>query len=667
MALRQTKKNKEFADKALNNLQRVGSDMAEYMQNAEDAMKAYSRAPYGNEVEGRSAFVTSDVADTIEWLLPTLMKLFTGGTEVASAIPQGPEDEDGAKAMTRKINFDFMQQQNGYIILHDWIKSALMNKYSGIKYWWERGTDKIRAEWSDLSEVEAEGMRNDPTVLIDETLLSEDGSYTLKGYELRPYSRPRSEVIPTEELLFDLKGKENLQECEFVAHKKRVHKNRLKSKYRLTDDDLQAQKGRWETYDTLKDERYRDLNGLNFVTESEDCDFYYIYECYMNDYDKHGVAVPMKVTIFGDMAIDVVENSYGKPPFAGLTAIRMPFRAAGMSVYDMVEDLQKLRTALTRAIMDNIYYQNNAINVVNPYRLNMDDVITRREPGASWRTLHDIDPSSAIMPVQPNPLADQTMGMLGTIDEMRAIRTGVSIQQGAGMDSGMLQNAKSNAVSQVLTEAKQRVELIARTFAETGIKELFQAYTDMNVRWADDEINIRFDKGWETIRKSDLSGLYDVEIESGVGTGQKEMKIQQINTTLQSMVPFLQFGYGDVITGENLYNSITTMYELMGWKNPDKFATNPGQTSPQQQQQEQQVQQQMQQAQQQIQELQQQLQDKQTEFQLEAEKLRIAEEDNKMGHALDEKQMELKYDVDGAKVVLEASKPQGGNNNEGGN
>jgi hypothetical protein len=316
-----------------------------------------------------------------------------------------------------------------------------------------------------------------------------------------------------------------------------------------------------------------------------------------------------------------------------------------------------------RAIMDNIYYQNNAIQVVNPYRLNMDDVISRREPGATWRTLHDIDPNSAIAPVQSNPLAPHTMQMLDVTNNMAEKRTGVSVQQGQGLDQGMLANAKSNAVSQVLTEAKQRIELIARTFAETGIKELFQAYVDMNVRWADDEINVRFDNNWETIKKSDLSGMYDIEIESGVGTGQKEQKIQQINSMLQTLVPFLQFGYGDVISPENLYNSVTTMYELMGWKNPDRFATNPGKVSPEAQQKEQQQQQQVEQLMQeleknqgQLEEMSKMLQDKEVEHQLDAEKLRIQEEDNMMGHKLDEKQMELKYDIDEIKVIASLDK-----------
>jgi hypothetical protein len=657
MAIRQTKKNKEFVDKALLHLQRVGNDMDDFMTNAEDSIKAYNREPYGTEVNGRSSFVTSDVADTIEWILPTLMQLFTGGTEVASAQPQGPEDEESAKAMTKKINFDFMQQQNGYIVLHDWLKSALMNKYSGVKYWWEEGVEKVRAEWDGLEPQEAEAMKNDPEVAVTETFLDADtGLINLKGYDLRKYSRPRSMVVPTEELLFDLYGKDNLEECDFVAHKKRIHKNKLKSKYKLTDKDIGDQKGTFETYEILQDIRLKDLGGGAFVSDKGDDDFYYIYECYMNDYDKQGIKIPMKVVVFGEKAIEVEENTYGKPPFAGLTAIRMPFRAAGLSVFDLVGDIQKIRTSLMRAIMDNIYYQNNGINVVNPYRINMDDVLNRKEPGATWRTLHDIDPQSGITPVMSNPLAPHTMQMLDTVDQMGAKRTGVSVQQGNGLDGGMLANAKSNAVSQVLTEAKSRIELIARTFAETGVKELFTAYSQMNVRWGDDEINVRFDEKWETIRKADLDGLYDIEIESGVGTGQKEMKVQQINTMLQSLAPFLQLGYTDVISKENLYNSVTTMYDLMGWKNPDKFATNPGKVSPQQEQEQQQMQQQMQQMEQELQRLQKELEDKQTEYQLDAEKLRISEEDNQMGHSIDEKALQLKYKVDTDKIELETVK-----------
>ena len=657
MAIRQTKKNQEFVDKVLNNLRRVGNDMQEFMNNAEDSMKAYHREPYGNEVAGRSKFVTSDVADTIEWILPTLMQLFTGGTEVATVLPQGPEDEEGAKAMTKKVNFDFMQQQNGYIVLHDWLKAALMYKYSAVKFWWEEGIEKVRAEWEGLTEEQIAGMREDPEVMIDEVdYVEATDTYDAKGYDLRRYSRPRSAVVPTEELIFNLKGKENLQECDFVAHKKKVHKNVLKSKYRLSDSEIGDQVAQFETYEVLEDTRFKDLGGGAFVCDETDDDFYFVYECYVNDYDKNGVKIPMKITVFGDRAIEVTENTYGKPPFAGLTTIRMPYRVAGMSMYDLIGDIQRLRTSLMRAIMDNIYYQNNGINVVNPYRINMDDVLSRREPGATWRTLHDIDPQSGIMPVESNPLAPHTLQMLETVDTMSSKRSGMSVQQGAGMDNGMLANAKSNAVSQVFTEMKARIELIARTFAETGVAELFQAYVDMNLRWGDDEINVRYDNQWETIRKVDLDGLYDVEVESGVGTGQKEMKIQQINTMLQSLAPFLQLGYTDVISKENLYHSVTTMYELMGWKNPDKFATNPGAISPQQEQEQMQIQQAMQQAQQQIEQLTKQLEDKQMELQLEAEKLRIAEEDNKMGHAIDEKQINLKYKVDSEKVELETVK-----------
>ena len=42
----------------------------------EKAIEYYYGLPFGNEVEGRSQFVDSTVADTIEWIKPSLMRIF---------------------------------------------------------------------------------------------------------------------------------------------------------------------------------------------------------------------------------------------------------------------------------------------------------------------------------------------------------------------------------------------------------------------------------------------------------------------------------------------------------------------------------------------------------------------------------------------------------------
>jgi hypothetical protein len=646
MAIRQTKRTNALKEKALRRLETVTQNMDEFIQNSSDSLDAYMREPYGDEVKGRSQFVTSDYADTVEWIMPSLMRLFTGSNEIVTVNPAGPEDEIPAKLMTQKIHHDFMKVQKGYIQLHDGIKSALMNKYSTFKYWWEIGVDKVATSWNEVTLEELEALSVDTTVEIKDRSENEDGTYDVMGYELRPYSRPKSAVMPPEEVMFDLSARESIQDSEFVAHKKRMHVTTLKKKFKLTDKDLGDERTQFDDHSYLKDTRFEDLGGSDFLYDENDEDFHYIYECYLDEYDDNGVPNPVIVTIYGNKVIKIEDNTYEKPPFAGLTAIRLPHRAAGLSIYDLVGELQKLRTALFRAVMDNIYYQNNGINVINPYRISQDDVINRKEPGATWRTLHDIDPSSAIMPVPTTPVAPQTLQMMDVTGQMRSEMTGVTMRPDEqGMGSQTL-NKTSTGISQIMTAAKERIELIARTLAETGITELFQGYVDMNVKFFDQATNIRVNEGWQQINPGDLNGTFDLEIEAGSGAGAKEVKINQITNMLQ-MVPGIQQQNPGVITGTNLYNMISQMYDLMGYKNTDQFVSDPGQMD-------QQMQQIHQQYEQQIQQLSQQLEQLQAEYLKlygDNEKKMADVQTDRMQLDLKAQELELKYGTENIKIA----------------
>jgi hypothetical protein len=452
------------------------------------------------------------------------------------------------------------------------------------------------------------------------------------------------ELLPPEEVVFEIRSKIDLAHAEFVGHKKKVHKNYLKSKYGVSEKDLQSVSAEFMDDENLTETRFEDVGGINFITDDVDSDFYYIYECYINDYDEEGEPIPKKVVVFGDKELKVEDNDYGRPNFCCLSSIRLPHRAAGMSISDMVTDLQKLRTALVRAVMDNIYYQNNGINVVNPFRINMDDVVGRREPGASWRTLDDIDPQSAIMPVPQSPLAPHTMQMMDYTEQMREKRTGVSMTQ-QGLDPNTLNNNASGAVSAAMNAANQRIELIARVFAETGVRDLFQQYVEMNKNYLSKTVAVKVDDEWAEISPNDIQGKFDVLVDVGVGTAAKEVQLTQLITLIQTAYPqAMELG---VVTGENYYNTLTEIYSLMGYKNTMKFASNP--------QQDMKMQQIHQQYQQQIDQLKQVVQAQHVELQktdldkeIDQQKLEL----ERINLMLKEKQMELKYKVDVAKNII---------------
>ena len=639
-------KKKALKEKALSYLGTCATENDELVQSHIDGLSAYMQDEIGNEVEGRSQVVMSDVADTIEWVMPSLMKIFYGGHKVLNLEPVEIEDEAKAPIMEEKVNFDMQKGINGYLLLHDWFKDALLGKYSVVKYWWETGEKKKHLEYSGITPQELEALYAGGDLEITEAIENEDDPMLIdvKCTKIIDISKPMAVVVPPEEMIVDVRSGSELSKSDFVAHKKRVHKNHLK-KYGLKPKDITSTREDFENGLALKDQRFEDLGGSDFIHENKESDFVYIYECYLNDYDSEGDPIPMKVVVFGDRVIEVEENNYGKPPFCGLTTIRIPHRFAGRSLAELVFELQKLKTALIRSILDNLYYQNNGVTVVNPYRINMDDVIDRNEPGAKWRTLYDTDPKSAFAPVPVSPMAPQAFNLLEVVDQIKEKRTGIT-SYNQGLDSKSL-NKTATGISQIMGASQQRMELIARTFAETGVRELFQAFVDMNLDFFDREQAVKVGKEWATINPQDIDGTFDVIIEVGVGTGAQEIKINQLTNMLQMSQPMLESG---VVNPKDLQALLKEIYLLMGHKNTEKFVSGeeqqksiPPEAMQQAQQAVQQLQDQLKQAGQEIEKLKEGNQLKATELKLKDKKIVLDNDIDKRKLDLDEKEMILKF------------------------
>lgn len=577
----------ELKDRALELLARYRNDMATLQEDRRKALAAYMCEPQGDEVDGRSQVVMSDVADTIEWIMPPLMKIFFGGREVVECLPRGKDDDTAAKLMTDKVNFDMQRNIDGFTMFHDWFKSALLERVGAVKYGWDRSTKKRRVEYSGLTEQEYFALVQSPdfeadSKTIEEYVISESQTepdpmtgelveivpaikeYALKGWKVTRQSKPTAEALPSEELIFDVTAK-TLADSELVAHRKRVHKNYLK-RYKVTDESYSDTIA---MFDSLHHERFKELGGTAYIKDADD-DFVYIYECYLNDYSDDGEPVSQKLLLFGDQVLEHEENSYGRAPICTLTPIRMAHRLVGRSFFDLIGDLQKLRTALVRYILDNIYYQNNGRTVVNPHRLDIDDLFDANMPGGVVRTLYDVDPSSCLYPMPVNPLPPQAYNMLENVEEWKENRTGVT-KYNQGMDSKSL-NKTATGISQVMSAAQQRVELIARLFAETGVKDFFEQLVQMNIDYLDMETNIKLDDEWTTIDPRAISGEFDVIIDVGIGAGTKEVQINQLINMINVSMPLAQMG---VVGADNFYQITKNIWELMGYKNAQKFVTDP--------------------------------------------------------------------------------------------
>jgi len=204
-----------------------------------DAMDRYYGKKYGNEQEGRSQIVTRDVADVIEWIMPSLMKIFTSGDKVVQFEPQGPEDVAMAKQSTDYVNYVIMRQNPGFSIIYQWFKDALLQKNGIVKHYWDDSSEVLREKYKNLTEDEFMALLMDDNVEVkqhtqnggeeeDEMMSLEPQQITHDVVVNRTYEdgQVRIEAIPPEEFLIDKYAK-TIDTARFVAHRVKKTKSEL--------------------------------------------------------------------------------------------------------------------------------------------------------------------------------------------------------------------------------------------------------------------------------------------------------------------------------------------------------------------------------------------------------------------------------------------------------
>jgi hypothetical protein len=226
--------------------------------------------------------------------------------------------------------------------------------------------------------------------------------------------------------------------------------------------------------------------------------------------------------------------------------------------------------------LDNIYYQNNSRNIVNPYRVNVDDLIQNQFPGGIVRLTQDVEPFQAMRPMEINPLPPHMFALMEQSLGWMENKTGVT-RYNQGLDAESL-NKTATGISQVMAASQQRIELIARCFAETGVKDLFHNLAEMNINFLDIPTAVRINNAWRTIDPAEIDVDFRVIIDVGIGTGTKDMLIQQMIQIINMTAPMMQIG---VVTPENVYNQMRTLMETMGYKNVDAYITKPQPQMPQ--------------------------------------------------------------------------------------
>ena len=196
----------------------IGFIESETTDERKRSLEYYQRHQYGNEVEGRSQIVTSEVAEAVDGSLPQLMRIFTQTKDFVKFIPRKPEDEMGANQATDFANW-VIEQNNGVILFHNWFKDALLQKVGVVKAFWDTQESVNEEEYNNLTDDELlmllqdEKMEITEQETIEESILDELGQeVSIKKHDVKVKKREETgqiviQNVPPEEFLISKKAK----------------------------------------------------------------------------------------------------------------------------------------------------------------------------------------------------------------------------------------------------------------------------------------------------------------------------------------------------------------------------------------------------------------------------------------------------------------------------
>jgi len=570
---------------------------SEYGTDRITAMNYYLGEDFGNEQEGRSQVVTTEVADTIEFIMPSLMRTFTQTDEFVKFMPRQPEDVEGAKQATSYANYVLNCQNNGFVILHNFFKDALLQKLGVVKVYYDETEEAQEEEYTGLSDDELTLLLQDPNVEIVSQNTEEYGEEGVDemGMPMSDYSVSHDVVIkrmsyggmikvdniPPEEFLVS-KRAASIEDADFVAHRTTMKVGDLiQMGY---DRELVEKYAGYTELDTSSEvqNRFEDVESSD-ATDSSDMSMrdVLVVESYIkSDYDGDGVAELRRVVTLGS-GFEIVENeTFDHVPFACLSPILMPHRLVGRSIAELIMDLQLIKSTVLRQLLDNIYLTNNARVAAVEGQVNLDDLLNSRAGG-----IVRMRQANAVQVLQPPMVGQNAFSLLQYLDEIREQRTGLS-KASMGLDADALQSTTATAVAAQMSAAQGKIEMIARVFAETGVKQLFRLVLTLCLHHGKKEQMIRLNNKFVPIDPSNWKHEYDLSVNVGLGSGQTNEKMAFLAQMAQKQEQILlQLGAENPLVDLQQYrNTLAELASMAGFKDASRFFKNPEDTPPQPQQ-----------------------------------------------------------------------------------
>ena len=552
----------------------------------------YLEAYLGNKtgdfaaIPNQSSVVSTDIADVVESDMPSLIRVFQGSGNILSftANTDNEIEIQEADEKTKYINWIVHNQPDSFRVIHNWIKDAEIQKNGVVKYFIE--------EQKDVEVVEYEGVDSDELSAIRDSLIGssvdrikvdiaeqeEDEETQTFNIKFRVTTEKKKVCIiniPPESFLIT-RSANSIEDAEMVGD--RVRKTRSELMADGFDKDLISR------LPTVSDRSVQDSN-INAVRNQDQggsatsstisewaSEYVEISDLYIKiDFDGDGIAERRHIMISGN---EILINEYfNHIPYASLSATIMPHKAIGRSRAEITYQTQLQKTALIRGMNDNIYMVNNPRHIVHG-DVDLDDMLTVRVNGIV-RLDEDsqILPQQAVFPMQVPYVGDRTLQVIQYSDQARAQTSGTLLaSQGLSADTLMDETAtRFNGVQEAGTA---KIELIARNYAETGFRKLYEGIAWLVSRYQDTTTEFRVlgkaltvnPKGWK----------YNHHVETSVGLGAGDNKaLVEARQGIYAVQQQLKAQGSMLVDDVTIYKNLTGLMDGVGLRKSEGLLNNP--------------------------------------------------------------------------------------------
>jgi len=535
----------------------------------------------------QSEFVSTDVRDSVLFMLPSIMRTFFGTSKVVEFIPKGPEDIAVAKQQTDYINYIIQQKNPGFKVMYDVFKDALVRKAGYVKAYWDDTISSSTHEYSNISPEAYQALMLDPDVEMieekvemqsmtvmdqmtgEEIVQETPASYDVTIRRVKAKDQVCIEAVPTEEILISRHAR-SLHSSPYVAHRMvKTISDLVAMGYDKEEMQQFAGSGSAVDEDSYELEQarnpYADFTGVDRA-DNNSKNVLYVEHYVFYDLDGDGIDERIRVCTVGNGLNIVNTIPWDDLPITLFCPDPEPHTSIGSCPADYLMPIQAAKSQIMRDTLDSLGHAIFPRMGIVEGQVNIDDVlntdigqpIRMRAPGM-------------VQPFTVPFVGKEAFPVLSYLDEAKENRTGVS-KASAGLNADALQSSTASAVSATMSGAQGRIELICRHFAD-GMKDLFKLVNSLVIKHQEQQDVMRLNNEFIPVDPRYWDSDKDMMINVAISKSSDEEKFQVLTSLAQKQEQIMQtLGPQNPLVDLQQYaNTLSKMIEMAGFKDAKTF------------------------------------------------------------------------------------------------